>query len=137
MAIEFRTGFGPLTDLISWGVFALGISNLFWMPLAMCLGKRPVILVSMLIFLGGTIWSVKAKTLHSLLGARILATFGAGSVESLGPSMIADMFMERYFATAMALFAMFLSGGSQIGPVIAGYLIADRGWRCKWSPNDT
>jgi hypothetical protein len=31
----------------------------------------------------------------------------------------------------MALFAMFLSGGSQIGPVIAGYLIADRGWRCK------
>jgi MFS family permease len=133
MAMEFRTGFGPLTDLISWGVFALGISNLFWMPLAMCIGKRPVILVSMLIFLGGTIWSVKAKTLHSLLGARILATFGAGSVESLGPSMIADMFMERYFATAMALFAMFLSGGSQIGPVIAGYLIADRGWRCKLS----
>lgn len=129
MAMEFRVGFGPLTDIVSWSVFALGVSNLFWMPLAMCIGKRPVILISMVMFLGGEIWSFKAPTIHSLLGARILASFGAGSVESLGPSMIADMFMERYFATAMALFALFLSAGSQVGPVIAGYLIADQGWR--------
>ena len=127
--MEFRVGFGPLTDLVSWSVFALGVSNLFWMPLAMCIGKRPVILISMLIFLGGEIWSFKATTVHSLLGARVLASFGAGSVESLGPSMIADLFLERYFATAMALFALFLSAGSQVGPVIAGYFIADRGWR--------
>ncbi|CZR61854.1 related to MFS transporter [Phialocephala subalpina] len=129
MAIEFRVGFGSLTDIVSWSVFALGVSNFFWMPLAMCIGKRPVILISMVIFLAGLIWSVYAPTLDSLLGARILASFGAGSVESLGPSMIADLFLERYFATAMALFALFLSGGSQIGPVIAGYLIADQGWR--------
>lgn len=29
----------------------------------------------------------------------------------------------------MAVYAAFLSGGSQIGPVIAGYLIQARGWR--------
>lgn len=29
----------------------------------------------------------------------------------------------------MATYAFFLSGGSQIGPVIAGYLIASKGWR--------
>jgi MFS family permease len=129
MAMEFRVGFGPLTDLVSWSVFSLGLSNLFWMPLAMCIGKRPVILTSMLLFLGGLIWSFKATTVHSLLGARIVASFGAGSIESLGPSIIADLFMERYFATAMALFALALSGGSQIGPIIAGSLVQDRGWR--------
>ena len=129
MATEFRVDFGLLTDLVSWAVFALGVSNLFWMPLATSIGKRPCILISMLVFLGGTIWSFKAKTEHSLLGARIVASFGAGSIESLGPSIIADIFMERYFSTAMALFALFLSGGSQIGPVIAGYITADQGWR--------
>lgn len=127
--MEFRVGFGPLTDIISWSVFALGVSNFFWMPLAMCVGKRPVILISMVVFLAGLIWSFKAPTLHSLLGARVVASFGAGSVEALGPSILGDMFMERYFATAMAIFALFLSAGSQVGPVIAGYLIADRGWR--------
>lgn len=129
MAQEFRVGFGPLTDTISWSVFALGVSNFFWMPLAMCIGKRPVILLSMLIFLGGEIWSFKAPTIHSLLGGRILASFGAGSIESIGPSIIADLFMERYFSTSMAIFALFLSGGSQVGPIIAGSIIADRGWR--------
>ncbi|CZR51360.1 uncharacterized protein PAC_01235 [Phialocephala subalpina] len=59
----------------------------------------------------------------------IVYCFGAGSVESLGPSMIADLFLERYFATAMALFALFLSRGSQIVPVIAGYLIAEISYR--------
>lgn len=39
------------------------------------------------------------------------------------------MFFERYFATAMALFAFCLSAGSQIGPMIAGFLIASSGWR--------
>lgn len=129
MAKEFRTGFGPLTDIIAWAVFALGVSNLFWMPLAICIGKRPVILISMLVFIGGLIWCFKATTVRSLLGARVLASFGAGCIESLGPSMIADIFRERYFATAMALFAISLSGGSQVGPVIAGYLVANRGWR--------
>lgn len=127
--MEFRVGFGPLTDLISWSVFALGVSNLFWMPLAMCIGKRPVIIVSMIIFLAGNIWSIYATSVNHLLASRIVASFGAGSIESLGPSIIADIFLERYFATAMALFALFLSGGSQIGPVIAGYVTAARGWR--------
>jgi MFS family permease len=37
--------------------------------------------------------------------------------------------MERYFATAMAIFSLSLSGGSQVGPMIAGFLIQARGWR--------
>jgi MFS family permease len=37
--------------------------------------------------------------------------------------------MERYFATAMAVFSLFLSGGSQVGPMIAGFLIGAKGWR--------
>lgn len=37
--------------------------------------------------------------------------------------------MERYFATAMAVFSFSLSGGSQFGPMIAGFLITAKGWR--------
>ncbi|RDW75210.1 hypothetical protein BP6252_06352 [Coleophoma cylindrospora] len=129
LAAELHAPFTKLADLISWSVFALGISNLLWMPTALCIGKRPVILVSMLIFLAGCIWSFKAKTFNSLMGARILSSLGAGSVEALGPSIIADLFFERWFASSMAIFSLSLSGGSQIGPMIAGFLIQSRGWR--------
>ncbi|GKZ70821.1 hypothetical protein AnigIFM50267_006492 [Aspergillus niger] len=91
LAHDLGVEFDTLTGLVAWAVFALGISNLFWMPTAMCIG--------------------------------------AGSIEALGPSIIADLFSERYFATAMALFALSLCAGSQVGPMIAGFVIGSKGWR--------
>ncbi|KAL3422090.1 hypothetical protein PVAG01_06246 [Phlyctema vagabunda] len=129
LAQDLHVSFAKLADLISWSVFALGVSNLFWMPTALCIGKRPAVLLSMALFVAGNIWSIKASSYDSLMASRIVASFGAGSVESLGPSIIADLFLERYFASAMAIFALCLSGGSQIGPVIAGFLIDSKGWR--------
>ncbi|KAH7413213.1 MFS transporter [Cadophora sp. MPI-SDFR-AT-0126] len=129
LAMEFHVDFSKLTDQISYPVLALGVGNIIWTPTAVCFGKRPVIIISTALFLGCTIWSIKAKTIDSLLASRVIACFGAGSIESIGPAMIADMYRERYFATAMALFALFLSGGSQVGPMIAGFLITDKGWR--------
>lgn len=76
LAQDFHTSFSTLTDLISWSVFALGVSNLFWMPTALCIGKRPVVLLSMTLFLAACIWSIKAKTFSSLLASRIVASFG-------------------------------------------------------------
>ncbi|PVH82825.1 MFS transporter [Cadophora sp. DSE1049] len=129
LAMEFHVDFSKLTDQISYPVLALGVGNIIWTPTAVCFGKRPVIIISTALFLGCTIWSIKAKTIDSLLASRIVACFGAGSIESIGPAIIADMYRERYFATAMALFSLFLSGGSQVGPMIAGFLITDKGWR--------
>ncbi|KAG4441455.1 hypothetical protein IFR05_003061 [Cadophora sp. M221] len=129
LAMEFHVDFSKLTDLISYPVLALGVGNIIWTPTAVCFGKRPVIIISTAIFLGCTIWSIKAKTIDSLLASRVIACFGAGSIESIGPAIIADMYRERYFATAMALFSLFLSGGSQVGPLVAGFLITDKGWR--------
>jgi MFS family permease len=146
LATEFHVGFDKLNDVISYPVLALGVGNLFWTPAAICFGKRPIIIVSMVMFLACSIWSIYVNTLSELVASRVLACFGlwicklylkmhadlcaaAGSVESLGPAIIADVYQERYFATAMAIFSLSLSGGSQIGPTIAGFLIKSRGWR--------
>ncbi|RDH36953.1 major facilitator superfamily domain-containing protein [Aspergillus welwitschiae] len=129
LAHDLGVEFDTLTGLVAWAVFALGISNLFWKPTAMCIVKRPVILISMIVFLAGCTWSIKATGFRDLLASRIVASFGAGSIEALGPSIIADLFSERYFATAMALFALSLCAGSQIGPMIAGFVIGSKGWR--------
>ena len=76
LAATYRVSFTALSDLVAWSVFSLGVGNLFWMPTALCIGKRPTIVISIIIFLAGTIWSVEAKSLNSLLGSRILASLG-------------------------------------------------------------
>ncbi|KAJ5642829.1 hypothetical protein N7490_006829 [Penicillium lividum] len=129
LAEYFYAGNSKLSALVTYSVLSMGLANLFWMPLALCFGKRPIVLVSMAMFLGGCVWSSVAKDYNSLLGSRIFASFGYGAIESLGPSILADLFFERNYSSAMAVYAAFLSGGSQIGPVIAGYLIEARGWR--------
>lgn len=65
------------------------------MPLALCFGKRPVVLFSMAMFLGGIIWSGVAKDYNSLLASRVFASFGYGAIESLGPSILAGMFQPH------------------------------------------
>lgn len=81
--------YGKLANLVAWTVFAQGIANLLWMPIALCYGKRLVMIATVLIFLVGTIWSATATSFNSLLGSRVLASIGSGSVESLGPNIIA------------------------------------------------
>ncbi|KAJ5989422.1 hypothetical protein N7481_004632 [Penicillium waksmanii] len=129
LAMDLHADNAKLSALVTYSVLAMGLANLFWMPLALCFGKRPVTLISMAMFLGGIIWSAVAKDYNSLLASRVFASFGYGASESLGPSILADLFYERNYSSAMAVYAGFLSGGSQIGPVIAGYLIQARGWR--------
>ncbi|PYH41678.1 putative MFS transporter [Aspergillus saccharolyticus JOP 1030-1] len=129
LAMDLHVSYQKLADLISWSVLSMGLANLFWMPLALTFGKRPIVLISMAMFVAGIIWTVVAKDYNSLMGARVFASFGYGSIESLGPSILADMFYERNYSSAMAMYALFLSAGSQVGPMIAGYLVAARGWR--------
>ncbi|RAL14274.1 putative MFS transporter [Aspergillus homomorphus CBS 101889] len=129
LAMDLHVSYQKLADLISWSVLSMGLANLFWMPLALTFGKRPIVLISMAMFVAGIIWTVVAQDYNSLMGARVFASFGYGSIESLGPSILADLFHERNYSSAMAMYALFLSAGSQVGPVIAGYLVAARGWR--------
>lgn len=129
LAMDFRADNAQLTNLISYPVLALGAGNVFWTPTAVCLGKRPTVIAAMLVFLAGSIWSIKATSLNSLIASRVIASFAGGSIDSLGPAVVGDLYMERYFATSMAIFAFSLSGGSQFGPMIAGFLITAKGWR--------
>lgn len=86
--MEFHVDNAQLVDAISYPVLALGAGNVIWTPTAVCLGKRPTIIAALIVFLTGTIWSIKATTFHSLVASRILACFAGGSIDSLGPAIV-------------------------------------------------
>jgi predicted MFS family arabinose efflux permease len=89
LAMEFHVGNDQLVNTISYPVLALGVGNVFWTPTAVCLGKRPTVIAALVIFLAGTIWSIKAPTFNSLVASRVVACFAAGSIDSLGPAVVA------------------------------------------------
>lgn len=70
----------------------IGVSNLFLVPLAIAWGRRPVLLITGLIAIGGAAWAGGSGThFGSHLGARCVQAVGAGTVESLIPFIIQDI----------------------------------------------
>ncbi|UPX20000.1 uncharacterized protein EKO05_0010247 [Ascochyta rabiei] len=126
---EFRVGYPDVAPLISYVVLMIGISSLIWIPTASIFGKRIVLIVSNCIFLVGCIWGIYATSLNSLLGSRILAGFGGGAVQAIGPAVIGDVFFERDYSKVVAIYSMCLCIGAQLGPLFAGHIALHMGWR--------
>lgn len=116
--------------LITFNILFLGIGNLFWIPLALKIGKRPVLVLSSAIFFASSIWSAVAKDWGSLFGARIVQGFGASSSEALGPAVVADLYFLHERGAKVGIYTFMIAGGSAFGGVFAGYVAnANSNWR--------
>lgn len=129
--LDFGIDFTKASYLITFNILFLGIGNLFWVPLSLKVGKRPVLTLCSGIFFVATIWSAVAKSYGSLLGARILQGFGASASEALGPSVVADLYFLHERGLRIGSYTFAIGGGSAIGGIFAG-LVAEanpHNWR--------
>lgn len=117
-----------LEDLFfdSLPVLMIGISNFFLVPVAISVGRRPVILVCGLVAIGGAVGAGHSTSSNSHLGARCIQVIGAGTVESLLPFIIQDMVFYHQRNTAIsAVFAiqgLIIVGLGIAAPYVIGYL---------------
>ena len=61
-----------------------GVGNFFWVPLANKYGRRPVYILSYVVYLATAVWLIFEKTYGGFLAGRILLGFGAGAAETIG-----------------------------------------------------
>ena len=79
-----------------------GIGNLFWMPLILKYGRRPVYILAFTMYTATVVWLAVAKTYASELSARIVFGFASGVGECLAPLIIADMYFVHQRGAIMA-----------------------------------
>ncbi|PTB72346.1 MFS general substrate transporter [Trichoderma longibrachiatum ATCC 18648] len=113
-------------------ILILGFSNLFWIPISTCFGRRPALIFSTLVCTISSIWRVRATSYRSFLGAAALNGFGAGPCESLMPQIIADIIFLHDRGKYQTLYFAIYFGSLSIGPVIAGSMAERFGWRSFW-----
>jgi MFS family permease len=79
-----------------------GTGNIFWMPLIVKYGRRPMYIISFICYTITAIWAGVSKTYASEIASRILMCFFAGAGECLAPLTISDIFFlhERGFYMA-------------------------------------
>ena len=70
----------------------MGLSNIFWAPIAIKYGRRVVYLACFALLIVTIAWAGAAKSYQSALAARVLMGFATGPPEVLGPLTISDIF---------------------------------------------
>lgn len=93
--------FSQLTYLVAVNLIMLGASNLWWVPLANTFGRRPVILISLLLLIFSSMWAGLAKTFDSLLAARLFMGIGGGPADAVSPDVVGEIFFVHQRGRAM------------------------------------
>ena len=117
----FPAAIAKIAYLFTSTALLQGMSNLFWMPLIVKFGRRPVYLSSFTLYTITAIWAGTAKSYGSELAARIIMGFAAGSGECVAPLTIADLFFlhERGLVMAYVRFLFVLSiANANLSPAV-------------------
>jgi MFS family permease len=93
--------FSQLTYLIAVNLLMLGVSNLWWVPLANTFGRRPVILASLLVLVFSSMWAGLATSFKNLLVARLFMGIGGGPADAVAPDIVGEIFFVHQRGRAM------------------------------------
>lgn len=110
-------------------LFSFSIMMLFHGPLADSFGRRPVVLVSLLVFTLASIGCALSRDIQHLLFFRAVQGLSAGAGMVVGRAIIRDRFSGHAAQKMMAQVAMIFGVAPAVAPIIGGWLHAWLGWR--------
>ncbi|KAI9699573.1 MAG: hypothetical protein M1820_007071 [Bogoriella megaspora] len=115
--------------LTSLPLLTNGLSNYFLVPLAIAVGRRPVLLLCGALAWAGSLWAGSSTSLNSHIAARCVQGLGAGTVEALVPLVVQDfVFIHRRNTAISAVWSWQAAIIVSIG-LGAPYAIAELNWR--------
>jgi len=120
-------------NLIAWVVTAFMLTSVTTVPVAGRLsdiyGRKPLLLVGLVVFLTGSALSGFAQDMTQLVLFRGLQGFGAGALMSNTMAISGDLFPPSERGKYMGLFAGIFGISAIIGPTLGGFLTDQLSWR--------
>lgn len=114
---------------LTMGMIGLGIGQLILGPVSDKYGRKPVLLIAMVVFIIGAVASVFSPTIHFFLGCRLIQGLGASGGYFLARTIPADIYQGRPLAKTMALIGAINGFAPASAPVLGGLISQDHGWK--------
>jgi DHA1 family bicyclomycin/chloramphenicol resistance-like MFS transporter len=126
---EFQISRAMLSQSLAVYLLAFAVSTLFWGPLADRLGRRLVILVSMVFYTLGSVGCALSDSAATFMLLRIVQGLAASGGFIAGRAMIRDAHDAEGARHAMSQVMLLFALAPAIAPVLGGWLHDQFGWR--------
>jgi DHA1 family bicyclomycin/chloramphenicol resistance-like MFS transporter len=110
-------------------LFAFAFMTLFYGTLSDSFGRRPVILISMALYVFSSLGAGLAPSLGWLLFFRFLQGLTAGAGGVVGRAIVGDLFTGAAAQRTMSYISVVFGLAPAIAPILGGWLQAAFGWR--------
>jgi EmrB/QacA subfamily drug resistance transporter len=122
-------GLNHLSWVVTSYLLASTVSTPIYGKLGDMLGRKPVFLTAILIFLAGSMLAGLSQTMGELIGFRALQGMGAGGLLVGAQAIIADIVPPRERGRYMGLIGSVFAVASVAGPLLGGFLVDNLSWR--------
>ncbi|MFT5007133.1 MAG: DHA1 family bicyclomycin/chloramphenicol resistance-like MFS transporter, partial [Paracoccaceae bacterium] len=106
-----------------------GLGQLFTGPLSDAVGRKPVILGGLLVYMAACVMAIYAQTLETLLIARFIQGLGVSGPRTVTIAMVRDLYAGRHMAQVMSLAMVLFVLVPAVAPLIGQTLTNSFGWR--------
>jgi DHA1 family bicyclomycin/chloramphenicol resistance-like MFS transporter len=128
-AADLRVGPAEIQLSIAVYVFTLAIGQLVYGPISDALGRRPVVIAGILIFVAGCLICAMAHSLSVLLAGRVLQAAGGAAGLTMARAVVRDVAGDAGSQKDISLLNLIMLIGPAISPVIGSWLAVGAGWR--------
>lgn len=129
MMKEFHTTPSMTQMGISMAMIGMGIGSVLWGSTSDRYGRKPILIISLIIFVLATGLSLLSKNITFFIGCRLFQGLGAGGAMVLSTSIPADVYVGRQLAKLMAIVGAINGIAPAIGPVAGGLMADSVGWK--------
>ena len=129
VAQDFNANLHEVQLTLSVYIIGLAIGQLFYGPLADSMGRKPVLIVGMVVYAFASLGSVFAPNLYTLIGFRFLQALGGCSGLLLGRAIVRDTTEGNETTKKLSLMNMMVMLGPGLSPILGGLLASISGWR--------
>lgn len=114
-------------------VGTFGLVQLVYGPLSDRYGRKPLLLLGLVIATLGSVLATLAPTLDVLIAARVLQGLGAGAGMVVGRAVVQDLFTGTQRTRMMAFVGMTMGLCPPTASLVGGYLHTHLGWRSNFA----
>jgi DHA1 family bicyclomycin/chloramphenicol resistance-like MFS transporter len=133
MAVALGTGEAAMTAVLSLFLAVFALAQLIVGPLSDRVGRRPVVLGGLAVFVAGSLICAVAATLPVLLAGRVLQAVGVAAASVLARAAARDRFEGAQLAALLGRIMVVMAAAPGFSPLIGGLVQAAFGWRALFA----